>query len=84
MKRITKEQRKRYNQYADQQTEIEAKAAGSLPFFLIIILVLAYASVANLPKPYGGYIAVGFCVYAAIIAIASLLSGHNHNDFQKH
>lgn len=80
MKRITKEQRKRYNQIADAQTEKEASASKSMNIALILIvnLCLAYGSVAMFPDPYGGYMAWFFIGMAILFIIGSALSNNNH------
>lgn len=80
MKRISKEQRKRYNQIADRHTEKEAAASKSSGIALILIsnLCLAYGSVAMFPAPYGGYIAWFFIVMAIVSIIGSALSNNDH------
>lgn len=80
MKRISKQQRKRYNELADHHTEKEVSASKSLNLALLLIvnLGLAYGSVAVFPAPYGGYGAWFFIGMAVLFIIGSALSNNNH------
>ncbi len=79
MKKITKEQRKRYNQYVDEKNIDNATASGGTPFILLILLVLAYFS----NEYVSGKIALGFIGCALVVAIISQ-SGSKKSNIERH
>lgn len=78
MEKITKEQRKRYNNYVEQKNIQNAQAAGALPLVLIGLLGFAYVS----NEYVSGKLALAFIVIACLIAIIS--TRHPKSDIEKH
>ena len=73
MKKLTNEQRKRYNQYVENKNQELAAANAIKPFLIIFMLILAFFI--------GGKIAIGLIGLALIISIIPRES--NNSDFQK-
>jgi len=79
MKKITSEQRKRYNEYVDQHNIDDAKASGATPMVLFSLLAGAYFS----NEYISGKLALAFIGIALIVAIMSQ-SRNNKSNIERH
>lgn len=67
MRKISKEERKAYNEYAEQKQNERAEKAGAFSVLIVLFTILAFASGHYLPEPFGGYAFIGFAILASLM-----------------
>lgn len=80
MRKISKEDRKAYNEYVEQHATERAEKAGAFSVLIVLFTILAFASGYFLPEPFGGYAFIGFGVLALLMGFGKAFNSREEKS----